>query len=126
MTDNYLPTDYQKFIHTSRYARWLDEEGRRESWPETVSRYIDNVVKPNIDEFTAKDIEESILNLQVMPSMRSVMTAGTAANRENKCMYNCSYLAVDEPKSFAEAMFNTLYDTGFGLPVARQFVSNFN
>ena len=124
MTDNYLPTDYQKFIHTSRYARWLDEEGRRESWPETVSRYIDNVVKPNIDEFTAKDIEESILNLQVMPSMRSVMTAGPAANRDNTCMYNCSYLAVDDPKSFDEAMFILLCGTGVGFSVERQFVSN--
>jgi ribonucleoside-triphosphate reductase len=123
MTDNYLPTDYQKFIHTSRYARWLDEEGRRESWAETVSRYMTNVVSPNIDEFTAKDIEESILNLQVMPSMRSVMTAGPAANRDNTCMYNCSYLPVDDPKSFDEAMFILLCGTGVGFSVERQFIS---
>jgi ribonucleoside-diphosphate reductase alpha chain len=123
MTDNYLPTDYQKFIHTSRYARWLDEEGRRESWAETVSRYMANIVSPNIDEFTAKDIEESILNLQVMPSMRSVMTAGPAANRDNTCMYNCSYLAVDDPKSFDEAMFILLCGTGVGFSVERQFIS---
>ena len=120
---NYLPTDYQSFIHTSRYARWLEEEGRRESWAETVSRYIKNVVSPNIDEFTAKDIEESILNLQVMPSMRSMMTAGEAADRDNTCMYNCSYLPIDDPKAFDEAMFILLCGTGVGFSVERQFIS---
>ena len=120
---NYLPTDYQSFIHTSRYARWLEEEGRRESWAETVSRYIKNVVSPNTDEFTAKDIEESILTLQVMPSMRSMMTAGEAADRDNTCMYNCSYLPIDDPKAFDEAMFILLCGTGVGFSVERQFIS---
>ncbi len=120
---NYLPTDYQSFIHTSRYARWLDDTGRRESWAETVSRYITNIVKPNIDDFTAKDIEESILSLQVMPSMRSMMTAGEAADRDNTCMYNCSYLPIDDPKSFDEAMFILLCGTGVGFSVERQFIS---
>ena len=123
MTQNYLSTDYQSFIHKSRYARWLDEEGRRESWSETVSRYMTNVVKPNIDDFTAKDIEESILDLQVMPSMRSMMTAGPAADRDNTCMYNCSYLPIDDPKSFDEAMFILLCGTGVGFSVERQFIS---
>ena len=123
MTQNYLSTDYQSFIHKSRYARWLDEEGRRESWSETVSRYMTNVVKPNIDDFTAKDIEESILSLQVMPSMRSMMTAGPAADRDNTCMYNCSYLPIDDPKSFDEAMFILLCGTGVGFSVERQFIS---
>ena len=123
MTKNYLSTDYQSFIHKSRYARWLDEEGRRESWVETVSRYITNVVKPNIDDFTAKDIEESILDLQVMPSMRSMMTAGPAADRDNTCMYNCSYLPIDDPKAFDEAMFILLCGTGVGFSVERQFIS---
>ena len=98
--NNYLPTDYQSFIHTSRYARWLDDEGRRESWGETVDRYIDNVVGHKIDENTKDDLMFSILNLEVMPSMRAMMTAGPAANRDNTCMYNCSYLPVDDPKSF--------------------------
>ena len=120
---NYLPTDYQSFIHTSRYARWLDDTGRRESWAETVSRYITNIVKPNIDDFTAKDIEDSILSLQVMPSMRSMMTAGEAADRDNTCMYNCSYLPIDDPKSFDEAMFILLCGTGVGFSVERQFIS---
>ncbi len=123
MTQNYLSTDYQSFIHKSRYARWLDEEGRRESWAETVSRYITNIVKPNIDDFTAKEIEESILDLQVMPSMRSMMTAGPAADRDNTCMYNCSYLPIDDPKAFDEAMFILLCGTGVGFSVERQFIS---
>jgi ribonucleoside-diphosphate reductase alpha chain len=123
MTQNYLSTDYQSFIHKSRYARWLDEEGRRESWAETVSRYISNIVRPNIDEFTTKDVEESILSLQVMPSMRSMMTAGPAADRDNTCMYNCSYLPIDDPKSFDEAMFILLCGTGVGFSVERQFIS---
>jgi len=120
---NYLPTDYQSFIHTSRYARWLDDEGRRESWGETVDRYIDNVVGHKIDENTKDDLMFSILNLEVMPSMRAMMTAGPAATRDNTCMYNCSYLPVDDPKSFDEAMFILLCGTGVGFSVERQFVS---
>ena len=121
--NNYLPTDYQSFIHTSRYARWLDDEGRRESWGETVDRYVDNVVGNKIDENTKDDLMFSILNLEVMPSMRAMMTAGPAATRDNTCMYNCSYLPVDDPKSFDEAMFILLCGTGVGFSVERQFVS---
>ena len=91
--NNYLPTDYQAFIHTSRYARWLEDENRREQWGETVSRYMKNIVhralpsvgepKDNFDYgATEREIRDSILGLEVMPSMRSLMTAGTAANRE--------------------------------------------
>ena len=127
---NYLPTDYQSFIHTSRYARWLDDEGRREAWDETVNRYMNNVVEPvvdsgsNEDNFNvAHDLEQAILSLEVMPSMRAMMTAGPAATRDNTCMYNCSYLPVDDPKSFDEAMFILLCGTGVGFSVERQFVS---
>jgi len=123
---NYLPTDYQSFIHTSRYARWLEDEGRRESWDETVSRYVDNIVGPVINDdnpHTAEEIEQAILGLEVMPSMRAMMTAGPAATRDNTCMYNCSYLPVDDPKSFDEAMFILLCGTGVGFSVERQFVS---
>ena len=124
MSNNYLPTDYQSFIHKSRYARWLDKEGRRESWSETVSRYMDNLVKPlaGEDSYT-KDIEEAILNLEVMPSMRALMTAGPAFNRDNTAGYNCSYMPVDDPKSFDEAMFILLCGTGVGFSVERQFIS---
>jgi len=131
MTNNVLPTDYQTFIGLSRYAKWLEDEGRRETFSETVKRYIDNVVQDVItddmmialDWDTVKDVERSILDLEVMPSMRSLMTAGAAANRDNTCMYNCSYLPVDDPKSFDEAMFILLCGTGVGFSVERQFIS---
>jgi ribonucleoside-triphosphate reductase len=121
--NNYLPTDYQTFIATSRYARWIEEEGRRETWGETVSRYMENIVKPVAgDDSYIKDIEQAILSLEVMPSMRSLMTAGPAAARDNTCMYNCSYLAVDDPKAFDEAMFVLLCGTGVGFSVERQCI----
>ena len=123
MKNNYLPTDYQAFIHTSRYARWLDDEGRRESWPETVNRYISNLVADKVDAKTADAIETAILDLEVMPSMRALMTAGPALERDNTAGYNCSYLPVDDPKSFDEAMFILLCGTGVGFSVERQFVS---
>ena len=121
--NNYLPTDYQAFIHTSRYARWLEKEQRRETWAETVERYMENVVIPVMgrDSFV-KQIEESILNLEVMPSMRAMMTAGKALDRDNTSGYNCSYMPVDDPKSFDEAMFILLCGTGVGFSVERQFV----
>jgi ribonucleoside-triphosphate reductase (thioredoxin) len=121
---NYLPTDYQTFIATSRYARWLEDKKRRENWGETVSRYIENVVaKVTRDEVVLDEVEQAILNLEVMPSMRSVMTAGPAADRDNTCMYNCSFLPVDDVKSFDEAMFILLCGTGVGFSVERQYVT---
>ena len=122
--NNYLPTDYQSFIHTSRYARWLDDEQRRESWPETVTRYMDNIVAPHLSDASVYgEIEQAILNLEIMPSMRAMMTAGAAAARDNICMYNCSYIHVDHPFAFDEAMFVLLCGTGVGFSVERQFVS---
>jgi ribonucleoside-triphosphate reductase len=124
MSNNVLPTDYQTFIALSRYAKWLDKEGRRETFSETVDRYIDNVVLPAVGGTEGENgIEQAILSLDVMPSMRSLMTAGAAANRDNTCMYNCSYLPVDDPKSFDEAMFILLCGTGVGFSVERQFIS---
>jgi ribonucleoside-triphosphate reductase (thioredoxin) len=121
---NYLPTDYQTFIATSRYARWLEDKKRRENWGETVSRYMENVVaKVTRDEVVLDEVEQAILNLEVMPSMRSVMTAGPAADRDNTCMYNCSFLPVDDVKSFDEAMFILLCGTGVGFSVERQYIS---
>jgi ribonucleoside-triphosphate reductase len=121
--NNYLPTDYQAFIHTSRYARWLEKEQRRETWAETVERYMENVVIPVLgkDSFV-NQIEQAILNLEVMPSMRAMMTAGKALDRDNTSGYNCSYLPVDDPKSFDEAMFILLCGTGVGFSVERQYV----
>ena len=120
--NNYLPTDYQSFIHTSRYARYVDGKGR-ESWSETVGRYMDNIVRPVLgDDSYVNQIEEAILNLEVMPSMRAMMTAGPALTRDNTAGYNCSYLPVDDPKSFDEAMFILLCGTGVGFSVERQYV----
>ncbi len=122
-TTNHLPTDYQTFIATSRYARWIEEENRRETWAETVGRFIDNIVRPaDIDTKTINEIEEAILNLEVMPSMRALMTAGQAADRDNTCVYNCSYLPVDHPRAFDEAMFILLCGTGVGFSVERQAI----
>jgi len=126
MINNYLPTDYQSFIATSRYARWIEEDKRRENWGETVDRFMDNVVRRNLDIDTvgiALELREAILNLEVMPSMRSVMTAGPALDRDNTAGYNCSYLPVDDMKSFDEAMYILLCGTGVGFSVESQYVS---
>jgi len=121
---NQLPTDYQSFIHKSRYARWLDDEGRRESFGETVTRYMDNIVIPKTgDDSYIREIEQAILSLDVMPSMRALMTAGPALARDNTAGYNCSYLAVDDQKAFDEAMFILLCGTGVGFSVERQSVT---
>jgi ribonucleoside-triphosphate reductase len=121
---NQLPTDYQSFIHKSRYARWLDDAGRRESFGETVSRYMDNIVIPKTgDDSYIREIEQAILSLDVMPSMRALMTAGPALARDNTAGYNCSYLAVDDQKAFDEAMFILLCGTGVGFSVERQSVT---
>jgi len=121
--NNYLPTDYQSFIATSRYARWIESENRRENWRETVERFIANVVKGKVDVRTEDDILFAMLNLEVMPSMRSVMTAGPALARDNTAGYNCAYMPVDDVKSFDEAMFILLCGTGVGFSVERQYIN---
>jgi len=122
--NNLLPTDYQAFIHTSRYARWIEEEGRRESWTETVSRYMDNVVRPRIHEHVASEIEEAILNLDVMPSMRALMTAGKALSRDNTSGYNCSYTPIDHVRCFDEVLFILLCGTGVGFSVEKKYTNS--
>ena len=119
---NQLPTDYQSFIHKSRYAKYYDGTGR-ESWSDTVDRFATNIISDRVDAATRTQLEQAILGLEVMPSMRSLMTAGPAADRDNTCMYNCSYLPVDDLKSFDEAMFILLCGTGVGFSVERQFIS---
>jgi len=120
--NNYLPTDYQSFIHKSRYAKYIDGKGR-ESWSETIERYIENVVGNKVDADTKDELMFAILNLEVMPSMRAMMTSGAALDRDNTAGYNCSYLPVDDPKSFDEAMYILLCGTGVGFSVERQFIS---
>lgn len=119
---NQLPTDYQAFIHKSRYAKYHEGLGR-ESWDDTVTRFSVNVIRDMVDPDTKYQLEQAIMGLEVMPSMRSLMTAGAAAERDNTCMYNCSYLAVDDLKSFDEAMFILLCGTGVGFSVERQSIS---
>lgn len=120
---------YQSYIHKSRYARYLDDKGRREHWPETVKRYFDFIEgqlksKHGYDLGSLRDdLESAVVNLEVMPSMRSLMTAGEALERDNTAGYNCSYLPVDDPKAFDEAMFILLCGTGVGFSVERQFIS---
>ena len=124
MSNTALPTDYQSFIHTSRYARWLEDQQRRETWAETVDRYISEVVARKIDdESVISEVHNEILSLGVMPSMRAMMTAGKALDRDNVAGYNCSFLPVDDPKSFDEAMFILLCGTGVGFSVERQYVN---
>jgi len=122
MGNNYLPTDYQNFIAVSRYARYLEKEKRRETWSETVSRYVDNVIRP-CTENDAAEIEQAILSLDVMPSMRMMMTAGPALERDNICGYNCSYLVVDDPKAFDEAMHISMNGCGVGFSVERHYIN---
>ena len=121
---NLLPTQYQNFIALSRYARWLPEEGRRETWAETVDRYMDNVVAPRIDDTAVvEELRDAILSLSVMPSMRMLMTAGPALQRDNTAGYNCSYIGVDDVKAFDEAMMILLCGTGVGFSVERQHIA---
>jgi ribonucleoside-triphosphate reductase len=125
---NQLPTDYQAFIHKSRYAKYFDDRGR-ENWDETVSRYMENVVSSALTiasewkDAVYYEIEQAILGLEIMPSMRAMMTAGPALDRDNTAGYNCSYLPVDDPKSFDEAMYILLCGTGVGFSVERQYIT---
>ena len=115
--------EYQQFIHKSRYARWLPEEGRRETWAETVQRYVD--FWDNRGQITKADGEKlykAIYNLDVMPSMRCLMTAGEALDKDNVAGFNCSYLHIDHPKSFDEMMYVLMCGTGVGFSVERQFI----
>jgi len=130
MANNYLPTSYQEFIHLSRYSRWLPEEERRETWEETVARYFNFFTehlktqhKFNLTKELRNELEDAILSLQVMPSMRCLMTAGEALKRENIAGYNCSYIAVDRPQTFDEILYVLMNGVGVGFSVERQYIS---
>jgi len=115
---------YQQFIHKSRYARWLPEEGRRETWEETVTRYVDFFKERG--QLKGKDynlLKEAILHLDVMPSMRCMMTAGAALAKDNVAGFNCSYLHIDSPRSFDELMYVLMCGTGVGFSVERNFIN---
>ena len=130
MLNNHLPTTYQEFIHLSRYSRWLPEEERRETWEETVGRYfnfftehLEENHKYKLTKELRNELEGAILNLEVMPSMRCLMTAGEALKRENIAGYNCSYIAVNRPNAFDEILYVLMNGTGVGFSVERQFIS---
>ena len=115
---------YQQFIHKSRYARWLPDEGRRETWHETVNRYVDFWKdRGQIDETVALKMFNAIHNMEVMPSMRCMMTAGPALAKDNVAGFNCSYLAIDSPRSFDELMYVLMCGTGVGFSVERNFIT---
>ena len=126
---NMLPTLYQEFIYKSRYAKWLWEENRRENWDETVARYFnffdEHLLENNgykLEPDTRKELEDAVLNLEVMPSMRCLMTAGEALKRENVAGYNCSYVAIDHPRSFDEILYILMNGTGDGFTVESKYV----
>ena len=115
---------YQQYIHKSRYARYLPEEQRRETWAETVDRYLDFWVKQQkLTVKEAKELQPFIYNLDVMPSMRALMTAGEALERDNVAGFNCSYLPIDHPKAFDEMMYVLMCGTGVGFSVERQYIT---
>lgn len=125
-----LPSLYQEFIHLSRYSRWLPEEKRRETWEETVTRYFDFFEKHikdrtgyQLKKSERSELENAILNLNVMPSMRCLMTAGPALERDEAAGYNCSFIAIDNPRSFDEILYLLSCGTGVGFSVERQYVS---
>jgi ribonucleoside-diphosphate reductase alpha chain len=129
MNDIKLPTLYQEFIHLSRYSRWLETEKRRETWQETVSRYF-NFFESHLKEkqnfiLTSElrsELETAVLNLEIMPSMRALMTAGEALDRDNTAGYNCSYVAVNRVRAFDEILYILMCGTGVGFSVERQYV----
>lgn len=122
-----LPTDFQNLIATSRYARWDEEKGRRELWPETVERYMTHVVdakaKHHIDDGLRNALKDAILNLEVMPSMRALMTAGEALNRDNMAGYNCSFIAIDHPRAFDEILYILTCGTGVGFSCESKYIN---
>lgn len=125
-----LPTSYQSFIHLSRYSRWLEEEGRRETWDETVTRYMD-FFKGHLERTLGYkmgpqvygEVKDAIINLEVMPSMRCLMTAGDALRKDMVAGYNCSYLAINRVRAFDEILYVLMCGTGVGFSVEREYVS---
>lgn len=121
---------YRNFIHISRYARWIESENRRETWQETVDRYTnfmkDHLVlnygySPNAKIFD--EVRDAIINHHIMPSMRALMTAGPALERDHIAAYNCSFIAVDSPRAFDEAMYILMNGTGVGFSVEQKYIN---
>lgn len=118
----YLPTPLQEYVHKSRYARWIDEAERRETWPETVQRYVDYFAN-KFPGYPAEEIRNAILNQDTMPSMRALMTAGPALERDPMAGFNCSFVAVDDVRAFDEILYISMCGTGVGFSVERQHIA---
>jgi ribonucleoside-triphosphate reductase len=129
MSDCGLPTPYQQFIHLSRYSRWLESEGRRETWEETVNRYFNffdkhltDHTKGKLSKSEREELRQAVLNLEVLPSMRCLMTAGEALERDNIAGYNCAYVHVNRVRAFDEILYVLMCGTGVGFSVEQHFV----
>jgi ribonucleoside-diphosphate reductase alpha chain len=130
-SDGSISDPYRNFIAVSRYSRWIENQGRRETWSETVDRYIDFMKDHLVKNYNYKEddikfaqVKEAILNHKVMPSMRSLMTAGPALERDNIAAYNCSFIAVDSLRAFDEAMYILMNGTGVGFSVEQKYVNS--
>ena len=118
----HLPTPLQEYIHKSRYARWRDKDQRRENWDETVQRYVD-YFSNKFPQYPSQEVYNAILNLKAMPSMRALMTAGPALERDPMAGFNCSFIAVDDVRAFDEILYILMCGTGVGFSVERQFIA---
>src|SRR5271170_3181458 len=115
---------YSTYIYKSRYSRWIEEENRRENWDESVDRYLKFFsprIPKDLREETIAELRDAILHMDVMPSMRAMMTAGPALEKDNAAGYNCAYIAVDDQRAFDEAMYLSMCGTGVGFSVERQY-----
>jgi len=111
---NQLPTPLQEYVHKSRYARWIDSKNRRENWDETVQRYVNYFGNKFPEHYPTSEVYEAILNLRAMPSMRALMTAGPALERDPMAGYNCAFVAIDHPRAFDEILYVLMCGTGMG------------
>jgi len=129
-TNKYGMDLYSQFIHLSRYSRWVANEKRRETWEETIKRYFDFMEEHLLEKCNytlsknlRNKLEQSVLTMKVMPSMRALMSAGDALRRDNTCAYNCSYIAIDSPRAFDEILYILMSGTGVGFSVERQYIN---
>jgi ribonucleoside-diphosphate reductase alpha chain len=120
-----FPNLLSEFVYTRTYARWLEDAKRRETWPETVHRYVSYILKDkSVPHGLRERVEKFILDFDVLGSMRALWCAGPAMDRDNVCGYNCSFLPVDNLRAFSEALYILMQGTGVGFSVERTFTNN--
>ena len=123
----YFKNPLAEFVYYRTYARWIDEEGRRETWIETIDRYVNFMMEnlgSKLTEHEYKEIREAILNQEVMPSMRLLQFAGKAARKTNICAYNCSFIAPKTFQDFGEIMYVSMCGTGVGWSVESENIES--